>query len=419
MSKILGIRAREILDSRGIPTIETSVKTSSGISVSSVPSGRSKGMYEAWELRDGGQRYNGQGVLKAIKNVNTIISKKLVGKNPETADEVLLLLDDTPNKIKLGANTILSASMACCRAAALENKTPLYSHIASLFETKKMTLPIPSFNIINGGKHAGNKLDIQEYMIMPTGAKTFAEAMQIGAETYAELKALLQKDYGKQAVNIGDEGGFAPQLDCYEAPLDLIMDALENTGYGKKAKIAIDAAATSFYRNGRYYLEGAELDSEELIDKYIDMIKTYPIVSIEDPFQENDFDCFAKLNKKLNKRTGKIQTQIVGDDLLCTNPVRLQKAIILDACNCLLLKMNQIGTVTEALDAARIAVKQGWTVRVSHRSGETNDDFIADLAVGIGCGQIKAGAPCRGERLAKYNRILKIEEETKLKYARW
>ena len=413
MGKILGITAREILDSRGIPTIETSVKTNSGISVSSVPSGRSKGMYEAWELRDGGERYNGNGVLKAIKNVNTLISKKLVGKNPEMADEILLALDDTPNKIKLGANAILSVSMACCRAAALENKVPLYSHIASLFSTKKMTLPVPAFNVINGGKHAGNKLDIQEYMIMPTGAKTFSEAMQIGAEVYAELKALLQKDYGKSAVNIGDEGGFAPPLDCYEAPLDLIMDALQNTGYDKKVKLAIDAAATSFYRNGKYYLEGTELDSEELIDKYTEMTQAYPIVSIEDPFQENDFDCFAKLNKKLKK------IQIVGDDLLCTNPLRLQKAIILDSCNCLLLKMNQIGTVTEALDSACIAMKQGWTVRVSHRSGETNDDFIADLAVGLGCGQIKAGAPCRGERLAKYNRILKIEEETKLKYTKW
>ena len=329
------------------------------------------------------------------------------------ADEILLALDDTPNKIKLGANAILSVSMACCRAAALENKVPLYSHIASLFSTKKMTLPVPAFNVINGGKHAGNKLDIQEYMIMPTGAKTFSEAMQIGAEVYAELKALLQKDYGKSAVNIGDEGGFAPPLDCYEAPLDLIMDALQNTGHDKKVKLAIDAAATSFYRNGKYYLEGAELDSEELIDKYTEMTQAYPIVSIEDPFQENDFDCFAKLNKKLKK------IQIVGDDLLCTNPLRLQKAIILDSCNCLLLKMNQIGTVTEALDSACIAMKQGWTVRVSHRSGETNDDFIADLAVGLGCGQIKAGAPCRGERLAKYNRILKIEEETKLKYTKW
>jgi len=417
MSKILGITAREILDSRGIPTIETSVKTNSGTSVSSVPSGRSKGIYEALELRDGGKRYNGQGVLKAIKNVNSTIAKKLIGKNPEIADEILLSIDDTPNKIKLGANAVLSASMACCRAAALENKVPLCRHIASLFDTKKMNLPTPSFNIINGGKHAGNKLDIQEYMLMPTGAKTFSEAMQIGAEIYSELKELLRKNYGKSAVNIGDEGGFAPQLECYEAPLDLIMDAVQNKGYYKKIKLAIDAAATSFYRNGKYYLEGTELDSNELIDKYAEMTKAYPLTSIEDPFYENDFDCFAKLNKKLNKKTNNIQTQIVGDDLLCTNPLRLQKAIILDSCNCLLLKMNQIGTVTEALDAARIAMKQGWKVMVSHRSGETNDDFIADLAVGIGCGQIKAGAPCRGERLAKYNRILKIEEETKLKYS--
>lgn len=410
MTKILDIKARMILDSRGIPTIETEVKTNKGISNASVASGKSTGINEALELRDGGKEYNGMGVNKAIKNVNTIIARKLKEQHAEHADDILLSLDNTSKKTKLGANAILSASMACAKAAARGQDNPLYKYIASFFQTKKMILPVPAFNIINGGLHAGNNLEIQEYMLMPTGAKRFSEALQIGAEVYAELKALLNEEYGKTAINIGDEGGFVPALDCYETPLDLIMDTVQNLGYYKKIKLGIDAAASSFYRNGKYYLEGMELDVDELIEKYSDLCNAYPIISIEDPFQENDFEAFAKLNKKLRK------IQIVGDDLLCTNPLRIQKAIVTDACNCLLLKMNQIGTLSESLDAARIAMKQGWKVMISHRSGETNDDFIADLAVGTGCGQIKAGAPCRGERLAKYNRLLKIEEETKIKY---
>jgi len=410
MAKILSIKAREILDSRGIPTIETQIKTNKGTSTASVPAGRSKGIHEAFELRDGGKRYQGKGVSKAVKIINTKIARKLKGKKPEQADEKLLEMDNTSKKTKFGANTVLSVSMASTRAAAQAKAMPLYQHISAIFNTKKNSLPIPSFNIINGGRHAGNRLDIQEYMISPIKAKTFSEAMQIGSEIYHELKEILHAEYGKRATNIGDEGGFSPQLECYQAPLDLIMDAVRNTGYYKKIKLGIDAAATNFYRNGKYYLEGTELTPDELTDKYKEITQAYPLTSIEDPFQENDFKNFAKLNKKLKK------IQIIGDDLLCTNPLQIQKAIITEACDTLLLKMNQIGTVTEALDAAKIAIKQGWKVKVSHRSGETNDSFIADLAAGIGCGQIKAGAPCRGERLAKYNRLLEIEEQSKIRY---
>ena len=410
MTKIKNIKARMILDSRGIPTIETSVKTADGISTASVPSGKSTGINEAIEFRDGGKKFHGKGVLKAIKKINTEIAHKLKQKHTEHVDEILLEIDNTQKKSILGANTMLSVSMACFRASALAQRIPLYKYISLVYQTKRIKMPVPSFNVINGGKHAGNSLEIQEYMIMPVGAKNFAQAMQIGSETYTELKEILTQEYGKNAVNIGDEGGFAPMLGSYKTPLDLIMDAVHNLGYQKKVKIALDIAATSFYRNGKYYLEGQELDTEELIGKYSELCKEYPIISIEDPFQENDFKSFSKLNKKLRK------IQIVGDDLLCTNTARIQKAIITDACNCLLLKMNQIGTLSESLDAARISMKQKWNVMVSHRSGETNDSFIADLAVGIGCGQIKAGATCRGERLAKYNRLLKIEEETKTKY---
>ncbi len=410
MTKIGSIRARMILDSRGNPTIETTVKTARGVSVASVPSGKSIGINEALELRDGGRKFHGKGVLKAIKNVNTSIARKLKGKHAEHCDEILLELDNTSKKSILGANSILSASMACVRAAALGQGVPLYKYISSVFQTKKRIMPVPALNMINGGAHAGNGLDIQEYMVLPVGAKNFTEAMQIGSEIYTELRDVLHEEYGKNAINIGDEGGFVPPLDCYEAPLDLIMDAVHNMGYFKKIKLGLDMAASSFYRNGKYYLEGMELDSDEMIDKYNELCNAYPIISIEDPFQENDFESFAKLNKKLRK------IQIVGDDLLCTNPNRIQKAIVTDSCNCLLLKMNQIGTVTESLDAARIAMKQKWNVIVSHRSGETNDSFIADLSVGLGCGQIKSGAPCRGERLAKYNRLLQIEEEIKSRY---
>jgi enolase len=407
MLKVLKIKSREILDSRGNPTVETEITTKRGISRASVPSGASTGVHEAVELRDGGKRYLGLGVSKAVKNVNTTIAKKLVGKSitQESADKLMIKLDGTANKSKLGANAILSVSMALCKAQALENHTPLYIHISNLFENKKLILPTPAFNIINGGQHAGNQLEIQEYMLLPVGAKSFKEAMQIGSEVYHKLKELLKKDYGKAATNVGDEGGLAPPMSCYEEPLDYIMDAVEELGYFKKVKLGIDAAATSFSRGGKYYLEGQELSTSELIETYTDLVKAYPIVSIEDPFVEDDFDAFASLTKQMKK------IQIVGDDLLCTNPRRIQKGILMDSCNALLLKVNQIGTVTEALDAAKLAMNNRWNVMVSHRSGETDDSFIADLATGLGNKQIKSGAPCRGERLAKYNQLLRIEEE--------
>lgn len=407
MLKILNVKSREILDSRGNPTVETEITTKKGISRASVPSGASTGIHEALELRDGGRRYLGKGVSKAVNNVNKIIAKKIIGKSfdQETVDQLMIHLDGTYNKEKLGANAILSVSMAFCRAIALEKDVPLYRHIAGLFDNKKLALPVPAFNIINGGQHAGNKLDIQEYMLLPVGAKSFREALEIGSEVYHELKGLLKKDYGKGAVNVGDEGGFAPPMSCYEEPFDYIMDAVEKLGYFKKIKLGIDSAATSFYRHGKYYLEGQELSANDLIDRYMELIKAYPVVSIEDPFVEDDFDAFAKLTKQAKK------VQIVGDDLFCTNQQRIQKGIIMDSCNALLLKINQIGTITEALDAAKLAMNNKWGVMVSHRSGETDDSFIADLAVGLGNGQIKSGAPCRGERLAKYNQLLRIEEE--------
>ncbi len=407
MLKILKIKSREILDSRGNPTVETEIYTKNGVSRASVPSGASTGVHEAVELRDGGKRYLGLGVSKAVKNVNTTIAKKIVGKtfDQEKIDKLMIKLDGTYNKEKLGANAILSVSMAFCKAHALEQGIPLYKHIADLAGNKKLLLPTPAFNIINGGKHAGNQLDIQEYMLLPVGAKTFKEALQIGSEVYHELKKLLAKDYGRGATNVGDEGGFAPPMSCYEDPFDYIMDAVEKLGYYKKIKLGIDAAATSFYRGNKYYLEGQEMSTSDLVETYIETANAYPIVSIEDPFVEDDFEAFAKLTKKTKN------IQIVGDDLLCTNQQRIQKAIIMDSCNALLLKVNQIGTITEALEAAKLAMNNEWNVMVSHRSGETTDSFIADLAVGLGNGQIKSGAPCRGERLAKYNQLLRIEEE--------
>lgn len=408
MSKILAIKARQILDSRGNPTVECAVKTSDGVFVASVPSGASTGKHEAHELRDGGKAYLGLGVNKAVRNINVTLARKLKGKNPALQgklDALMIKTDGTKTKKKLGANAILAVSMALARAGAAAKNIPLYKHIGNMYGTKKYTIPVPSLNIINGGKHAGNQLDIQEYMIMPNGAKSFAEAMRISTEIYHTLRANLIHHYGASAVNVGDEGGFAPPLTCMEEPFDFITDAIIKLGYWKKVKLAIDAAATTFWKHNRYYLEGQEYRSEDLLHKYEELADAYPLVSIEDPFHEEDFDHFAQLTYVLPK------TQIVGDDLLVTNPQRVKKAIAYKSCNALLLKINQIGTITEALQAAQLAQKNKWNIMVSHRSGETVDNFIADLAVGTAAGQIKAGAPCRGERLAKYNELLRLEEE--------
>ncbi len=412
MSKIIAARARQILDSRGNPTVECDIKTTDGVFRASVPSGASTGTHEAHELRDGGRAFLGKGVQKAVRNINITIARKIKGRPPvqEEIDELLIKLDGTKNKSKLGANAILAVSMAVARAGAAAKEMRLYEYIGKLYGTKKFTMPVPAFNIINGGKHAGNKLDIQEYMIMPVGAKSFAEALQIGSETYHTLKESLINNFGDKAINVGDEGGFAPQLTCIEEPFDYITNAIIKTGNWKKAKLGIDAAATTFWKHNAYYVEGQEYTTEELMEKYEQLVDAYPLMSIEDPFNEDDFESFAKLRKK-------VKAQIVGDDLLATNPARVQKAIMQKSCNCLLLKINQIGTITEALRAAKMAQKAGWNIMVSHRSGETGDCFIADLAVGMAAGQIKAGAPCRGERLAKYNQLLRIEEETGAKYA--
>jgi len=411
------IAAREILDSRGVPTVEVSVSTAKHSARASVPAGASTGMHEALELRDGGKRYHGKGVLQAVKNINTIIAKKLAGRNPaeqEAIDQALVNLDGTPDKSKLGANAILAVSLACCRLGASEQGMDLFNHIAKLFGNKKPALPVPAFNLINGGRHAGNKLDFQEYMLLPVGAKSFSEALQIGSEVYHELKELLEKKYGRTAINVGDEGGFAPPLSCIDEPLDILADAVQNLGYWKKIVLGIDAAASTFYKGQLYHVEEAELTAPDLLEKYIELIGAYPLASIEDPFHEDAWDDFSRLTRQAGKRC-----QIVGDDLLCTNPERIRTAIGHKSCNALLLKPNQIGTLSEAMEAARLALDEDWNVMVSHRSGETTDCFIADLAVGLGTGQIKAGAPCRGERLAKYNQLLRIEEGLgrKAKYA--
>jgi enolase len=407
MASIKSIRAREVFDSRGNPTVEVDLISDSGLSRAMVPSGASTGVHEALELRDGGKRLMGKGVLRAVKNVNEI-AKKVVGMDPtgqRDIDDAMIELDGTENKDKLGANAILAVSMAVCRAGALERRMPLYKYVAGLMG-RGLILPVPSMNVINGGAHAGNKLDIQEYMIQPIGAKTFKEAMVMGAEVYQTLKKIIKDKYGKTAINVGDEGGFAPPLDSFEEPLNLILEAVKAAGYEKEIKLALDSAASNFYKDGVYILEGGKLTGEELAGRYEETADSYPIILYEDPFGEEDFESFALLTSGIGDKI-----QIVGDDLLVTNVERIKKAIKLKACNALLLKVNQIGTVSEAIDAAKLAVGSGWNVMVSHRSGETEDSFIADLVVGLGTGQIKSGAPCRSERLAKYNQLIRIEEE--------
>jgi enolase len=402
-ARIRQIKAREILDSRGNPTIEVDLKTSFGLVRASVPSGASTGIHEALELRDGGKRYLGKGVLNAVRNINKKIAPKILGMDctkQEAIDRKLIKLDGTKNKSNLGANAILAVSMAVCRAGALCSKMPLYKYIAKLAKNKRLVMPVPFFNVINGGRHADNKLAFQEFMIAPK-AKKFSEALRIGSETYHQLKKIVKNKF--HATGVGDEGGFAPPIASPEQALDLIKNAISNAGYKSKINIAIDSAASEFHRHGFYHIP-KKMRRAELVHYYLRLIGKYPIISLEDPFAEDDFGPWALLAKKT-------KIQIVGDDLTVTNPERIKKAAGLKACNCLLLKINQIGTITEALEAAELAGKNKWNIMVSHRSGETCDSFIADLAVGLGCGQIKAGAPCRGERLAKYNRLLSIEEE--------
>ncbi len=402
-SNISSIRAREILDSRGNPTIEVEVLTESGFSgTAAVPSGASTGRYEAVELRDGGRRYHGKGVEKAVGAVEMVIFPKLKGvdvREQRRIDELMITLDGTENKRRLGGNSILGVSLACAKAAAASDGLQLYEYI----DRASTLVPVPFFNIINGGRHAGNRLDFQEFMVAPTGAGSFREALRMGSEVYQTLREQLQESYGRSAINVGDEGGFAPPMTRAEEALDALDGAIQESGYTGEARLAIDVAASTFYEDGAYTVAGKQYSTGEIIEYYREMAATYPVVSIEDPLQEEDFDGFSRATRCL-------PIQVVGDDLFVTNPKRLKRGIETHAANALLWKVNQVGTLTEALEAAEIAKRNGYAVMASHRSGDTEDPFLADLAVGIGCGQMKSGAPARGERTAKYNRLLRIEE---------
>ncbi|XP_064375328.1 gamma-enolase isoform X3 [Dromaius novaehollandiae] len=368
------IHAREILDSRGNPTVEVDLYTHKGLFRAAVPSGASTGIYEALELRDNDK-------------------SRFLGK------------------AKFGANAILGVSLAVCKAGAAEKDVPLYRHIADLAGNSDLILPVPAFNVINGGSHAGNKLAMQEFMILPVGAESFRDAMRIGAEVYHNLKSVIKEKYGKDATNVGDEGGFAPNILENSEALELLKEAIDKAGYTDKIVIGMDVAASEFYRDGKYDLDFKSPDdpsryisADELGDLYQSFVRDYPVVSIEDPFDQDDWEAWSKF-------TANVGIQIVGDDLTVTNPKRIERAVEEKACNCLLLKVNQIGSVTEAIQACKLAQENGWGVMVSHRSGETEDTFIADLVVGLCTGQIKTGAPCRSERLAKYNQLMRIEEE--------
>jgi len=384
-----------------------------------VPSGASTGIYEAVELRDNDKgRYLGKGVLKAVSNVNDVIAPKLIGKDvthQEEIDRLLLSLDGTDNKAKLGANAILGVSLAVARAGAAQKGLPLYKYIAELAGNKTLRLPVPAFNVINGGSHAGNKLAMQEFMILPIGASSFREAMRMGAEVYHHLKAIIKEKYGQDATNVGDEGGFAPNIQNNKEGLELLKAAIAKAGYNDKVKIGMDVAASEFYgEDGKYDLDfknkkndgSFKKSADQLSDLYREFVNEFPVVSIEDPFDQDDWEAYHKLTASIGT-----SIQIVGDDLLVTNPKRIATAVEKKACNALLLKVNQIGSITESIQACKSAQAAGWGVMVSHRSGETEDTFIADLVVGLGTGQIKTGAPCRSERLAKYNQLLRIEEE--------
>ena len=410
MSTIDDVRAREILDSRGNPTVEVEVELFDGtVGTAAVPSGASTGKYEAVELRDGDSaRYEGKGVLKAVANVSEPIAGAILGM-PATdqtgIDQTMIELDGTPNKGKLGANAILGTSLAVAHAAANLLELPLYRYLGGIAGN---TLPVPLMNILNGGRHAANSTDFQEFMVVPAGADSFAEALRMGAEVYQALKKVLRDK--KLNTNVGDEGGFAPSLKSNVEAVEAIVQAIEKAGYkpGEDCFIALDPAASEFYEDGKYVLarEGVSLSREEMVSYYADWAARYPIVSIEDGMAEDDWDGWRLLKQKLGDRV-----QLVGDDLYVTNVERLRKGISLGASNSILIKLNQIGTLTETIAAIKMAQQADWTAVVSHRSGETEDTTIADLAVGLNTGQIKTGAPARAERTAKYNRLLRIEEE--------
>ena len=411
MSEIKKIKAREILDSRGNPTVEVDIITEHGVFRGMTPSGASAGQHEAIELRDNDKkRYLGKGTLQAVEHVNKNIAPKLIGLNclhQETLDNIMLKIDGTENKEKLGANAILPVSMALTKAGAAAKELPLYSYIAELFGILPHMMPVPMCNVINGGKHAGQENSIQEHMLMPTGAKTFHEGIRMVSESYHHLAKLLKDQFGAGGSLIGDEGGFAPaKITSVNDRLDLMLKAVENAGYEDLMKIALDPASSEFFYDGTYKIGKKSFTGGEMVDFYVDLCKTYPIISIEDGLAEDDWDSWVEMTEKLGT-----QVQIVGDDLFVTNTKRIQKGIKLQAANSVLIKLNQIGTVTETLNAIKMAHDAGWTAIISHRSGETEDTFIADLVVGTSAGQIKTGAPARSDRNAKYNQLLRIEEE--------
>lgn len=414
--RVASVQAREILDSRGNPTVEVDVRLTEGsLGRAAVPSGASTGAHEALELRDGDKsRYGGKGVLKAVENVNTVLAKLLQGKDAtdqRALDKVLLDADGTETKSKLGANAILGVSMAAARAAALSKKIPLHAHIREAFgiKSKEFVFPVPLMNILNGGAHADNNIDMQEFMIVPTVGGSFREALRAGAEVFHSLKKVL-KD-GKHNTSVGDEGGFAPNLKSNEEAIQVILTAIQNAGYkaGKDIFLALDCAANEYHSNGKYRLEGEiairDRSSDEMIGVYEEWVNKYPIVSIEDGLAEDDWSGWKRMTDQMTKKI-----QIVGDDLFVTNPVRLAEGIRRGVANAILVKVNQIGSLSETVEAVQMAQKAGYGAIISHRSGETEDAFIADLAVALNAGQIKTGSASRSERIAKYNQLLRLEE---------
>jgi len=420
MAVIESILARQIYDSRGNPTVEVDMVAGGVLSRASVPSGASTGAYEAVELRDGGERYMGKGVLTAVDNVNTKIAPALIGMDPTdqaSIDAKMNELDGTPNKGTFGANAILGVSLAASKAGAAAKGVPLYRHFADLAGNDKLMMPVPCFNVINGGSHAGNKLPFQEYFVIPTGATSFKEGMLMGTEVYHTLSKILKKKFGGDATLIGDEGGFAPPCDS-RSGIELVMEAIKAAGYEGKCTVGLDVAASEFkvkdspagddakYDLGMWDEASKEIGGKDLMEFYAGLIKDFPVVTIEDGFDEDDWPNWSKMVERFGK-----DVQIVGDDLTVTNPTKIARAVDEKAANALLLKVNQIGSISEAIQAVKDAKSAGWGVMTSHRSGETEDTYIADLAVGLCTGQIKTGAPCRSERLSKYNQLLRIEEE--------
>jgi len=417
---IESVKARQIYDSRGNPTVEVDLVAGGVLSRASVPSGASTGAYEAVELRDGGDRHMGKGVLTAVDNVNKVLAPQLVGMDPTdqaAIDAKMNGLDGTANKGTVGANAILGVSLAAAKAGAAAKGVPLYRHFADLAGNSQLMMPVPCFNVINGGSHAGNKLPFQEYFVIPTGAASFKEGMLIGTEVYHNLAKILKKKFGGDATLIGDEGGFAPPCDS-RSGIELVMEAIDQAGYAGKCTVGLDVAASEFkvkdspsgkdalYDLGMWDATSQQITGAELMEFYGGLIKDFPVVTIEDGFDEDDWENWSEMVAKYGE-----DVQIVGDDLTVTNPTKIARAVKDSAANALLLKVNQIGSITEAIQAVKDAKAAGWGVMTSHRSGETEDTYIADLAVGLCTGQIKTGAPCRSERLAKYNQLLRIEEE--------